>query len=289
MLTWIKAPPGRVLHRLDVDRCRTCGSMTGADSVMTNPSDVMRLPPPGEPYNLSGRVHSISARGTGAGPGVRFVIFLHGCPLRCAHCPDAGSGGGDGGHLDTVGKLIARISQYADYMRVSGGGVTVAGAEPLEQVEFVRELFRRCHDMGLPTALDTTGSGNLFAARGLLYLTDLVVLDLTAFDVAELDTTPASPRMRFATMLRHMDKPVWMRFAVIPGINDDPAHVQALAKFAASFPVLERVDVIPFQRMAADEWRKHCPLPRIQDLEPASAPQVRLIRNIFRSCGLRAD
>jgi pyruvate formate lyase activating enzyme len=289
MWTWIKAPPGRVLHRLDVDRCRTCGSMTGADSVMTNTSDVMRLPPPGEPYNLSGRVHSISARGTGAGPGVRFVIFLHGCPLRCAHCPDAGSGGGDGGHLDTVGKLIARISQYADYMRVSGGGVTVAGAEPLEQVEFVRELFRRCHDMGMPKALDTMGNGNLFAARGLLYLTDLVVLDLTAFDVAELDTTPASPRMRFATMLRHMDKPVWMRFAVIPGINDDPAHVQALAKFAASFPVLERVDVIPFQCMAADEWRKHCPLPRIQDLEPASAPQVRLIRNIFRSCGLRAD
>jgi pyruvate formate lyase activating enzyme len=289
MLTWIKAPSGRVLHRPDVDRCRTCGSMTGADSVMTNPSDVMRLPPPGEPYNLSGRVHSISARGTGAGPGVRFVIFLHGCPLRCARCPDAGSDRGDGGRLDTVGKLIARIAQYADYMRVSGGGVTVAGAEPLDQAEFVRELFRRCHDMGIPTALDTTGSGNLFAARGLLHLTDLVVLDLTAFDVAELDTMPAGPRMRFAMMLRQMGKPVWMRFAVIPGVNDDPAHVQALAKFAASFPDLERVDVIPFQRMAADEWRRHCPVPGIQDLEPAATPQVRLIRNIFRSCGLRAD
>ena len=232
---------------------------------MTNPSDVMRLPPPGEPYNLSGRVHSISARGTGAGPGVRFVIFLHGCPLRCAHCPDAGCDGSDGGRLDTVGKLIARIAQYADYMRVSGGGVTVAGAEPLEQAEFVRELFRRCHDMGIPTALDTTGSGNLFAARGLLHLTDLVVLDLTAFDVANVNTTPASPRMRFATMLRQMGKPVWMRFAVVPGVNDDPAHVQALAEFAASFPDLERVDVIPFQRMATDEWRKHCPLPGIQD------------------------
>jgi pyruvate formate lyase activating enzyme len=217
------------------------------------------------------------------------VIFLHGCPLRCAHCPDAGSGGGDGGHLDTVGKLIARISQYADYMRVSGGGVTVAGAEPLEQVEFVRELFRRCHDMGIPTALDTTGSGNLFAARGLLYLTDLVVLDLTAFDVAELDTTPASPRMRFATMLRQMDKPVWMRFVLVPGVNDDPDHVEALAEFAASFPDLERVDVMPFQRMDAGEWRKRCPLPDIRALEPAGTNQVRSIRNIFRSHGLRAD
>jgi pyruvate formate lyase activating enzyme len=263
--------------------------MTGADSVMTNPSDVMRLPPPGEPYDLSGRVHSISARGTGAGPGVRFVIFLHGCPLRCAHCPDTGHNGGDGGRLDTVAKLIAHISQYADYMRISGGGVTVAGAEPLEQAEFVRELFRRCHDMGIRTALDTTGGGNLFAARGLLHLTDLVVLDLTAFDVAVFNNAPASPRMRFATMLRQMDKPVWMRFAVIPGVNDAPSHVQTLAEFAASFPDLERVDVIPFQRMAVDEWRKRCPLPGIRAVEPTTAPQVRLIRNIFRSCGLRAD
>ena len=71
-------------------------------------------------------------------------------------------------------------------------------------------------------------------------------------------------------MLRQMDKPVWMRFAVIPGVNDDPAHVEALAEFAASFPDLERVDVIPFQRMAANEWRKRCPLPGIQALEPAA-------------------
>jgi pyruvate formate lyase activating enzyme len=263
--------------------------MTGADSVMTNPSDVMPLPPPSEPYNLSGRVHSISARGTGAGPGVRFVIFLHGCPLRCAHCPDEECDGGVGGRLDTVGKLIDRIIQYADYMRVSGGGVTVAGAEPLEQAEFVRELFRQCHLMGIPTALDTTGNGNLFAARGLLHLTDLVVLDLTAFDARALNGNPASPRMRFANMLRQMEKPVWMRFALIPGVNDDPAHVEALAEFAASFPDLERVDVIPFQRMAADVWRERCPLPNIRALEPVGSPQVRLIRNIFRSCGLRAD
>jgi pyruvate formate lyase activating enzyme len=99
----------------------------------------------------------------------------------------------------------------------------------------------------------------------------------------------ASPRNRFANMLRQMDKPVWMRFAVVPGINDDPAHVEALAEFAASFPDVERVDVIPFQRMAANEWRDRCPLPDIRALEPAGAPQVRLIRNIFRSRGLRAD
>jgi pyruvate formate lyase activating enzyme len=188
---------------------------------MTIPSDVMRLPSSGEPRNLSGRVHSISARGTGAGPGVRFVIFLHGCPFRCTSCTDDECKGSNGGRLDTVEKLIDRIAQYADYMRVSGGGVTVAGAEPLEQAQFVRELFRRCHDMGIRTALDTTGIGNLFAARGLLHLTDLVVLDMTTFDAtgfdsAALDRQAASPRVRFANLLRQMDKPVWMRFAVIP-------------------------------------------------------------------------
>src|SRR3954468_10886853 len=281
MLTWIKAHQGSVRHRLTVDRCRTFGSMTGADSVMTNPSDVMRLPPLGESFNLSGRVHSISARGTGAGPGVRFVIFLHGCPLRCAHCPDEGCKGGDGGHLDTVGKLIDRITQYADYMKVSGGGVTVAGAEPLEQAEFVRELFRRCRLMGIPTALDTTGNGNLFAARGLLHLTDLVVFDMTTFDATEINGNPARPRMRFPPMLRQMNKPVWMRFALVPGVNNDPAHIEALAEFAASFPDLERVDVNPFQRLAVNEWRERCPLPGMRTLEPAGSAQVRLIRNIF--------
>jgi pyruvate formate lyase activating enzyme len=263
--------------------------MTGADSVMTNPLGVMRALPQGELRNPSGRVHSISARGTGAGHGVRFVIFLHGCPLRCAHCTDNECRGSDGGHLDTVEKLVDRIAQYADFMRVSGGGVTVAGAEPLEQAEFVRELFRRCHDMGIRTALDTAGKGNLFAARGLLHLTDLVVLDMTAFDPAALDGHPGSSQGRFAALLRQMDKPVWMRFAVIPGVNDDPAHVEALAEFAASFPDVERVDVVPFQRMAADVWRNRCPLPDMRTLEPAGAPQVRLIRNIFRSRGLRAD
>ena len=271
---------------------------------MTIPSDVMRLPSSGEPRNLFGRVHSISARGTGAGPGVRFVIFLHGCPLRCASCTDDECKGSNGGRLDTVEKLIDRIAQYADYMWVSGGGVTVAGAEPLEQAQFVRELFRRCHDMGIRTALDTTGIGNLFAARGLLHLTDLVVLDMTTFDANRFGATrfdatgfdaaapnrhPAGPAVRFARLLRQMDKPVWMRFAVIPGVNDDPAHVEALAEFAASFPDVERVDVIPFQRMAAVEWRERCPLPQMRTLEPADASRVRLIRNVFRSRGLRAD
>jgi pyruvate formate lyase activating enzyme len=263
--------------------------MTGADSVMTIPSDVMRLPPPGEPFNLSGRVHSISARGTGAGPGVRFVIFLHGCPLRCVHCPSKGSAQGSDIRLDTVEKLTDRIAQHADYMRVSGGGVTVAGAEPLEQAEFVRELFRRCRSMGIPTALDTTGSGNLFAARGLLHLTDLVVLDLTGFDTATVQDVPAGPLARFANILRQTDKPVWMRLALVPGFNDDPAHVEALAEFAASFPDLERVDVVPFQRMDAEEWRTRCPLPGIRTLKPAAISQVRTVRNIFRSRGLRAD
>src|SRR5690349_7718896 len=129
----------------------------------------------GDPRGLTGRVHSISARGTGEGPGVRFVIFLHGCPLRCAHCSDKERRGSDGGTASAIDELVEQIAHYADFMRISGGGVTVAGAEPLEQAQFVRELFRRCRDMGIQTALDTSGGGNVFAAKGLLHLTDLVV------------------------------------------------------------------------------------------------------------------
>jgi pyruvate formate lyase activating enzyme len=126
----------------------------GARDFMTDLSN--QTEPPESSRNVSGRIHSVSALGTGpGGPGVRFVIFLDGCPLRCTQCAEPGStlvseseprGRGGAGGIDS---LMQQIARYADYMRVSGGGVTVAGAEPLDQAAFIRELFRRCRDMGI--------------------------------------------------------------------------------------------------------------------------------------------
>lgn len=255
------------------------------------------VPPEGSP-KVAGRIHSVCALGTGAGgPGVRFVIFLDGCPLRCAHCtqregtdragPDPG-GQADAGEIDA---LMHRIARYADYMQVSGGGVTVAGAEPLDQAAFIRELFRRCRAMGIATALDTCGGGNLFAAKGLLHLTDLVVLDLTPIEpgaFAKAAAASSTGTLRFAGMLRAARKPAWVRFAVVPGVNDDPRHVEALAEFAASLPDVERIEVLPFHRLATIHLRDRCPVPALRALGPPSARQVRSVRNIFRSRGLRA-
>ncbi|WP_158046501.1 4Fe-4S cluster-binding domain-containing protein [Skermanella pratensis] len=258
-----------------------------------------QMVPPESSRNFVGRIHSVSALGTGAGgPGVRFVIQLDGCPLRCARCTEersadcadaepgsrAGAGGIDG--------LMHQIARYADYMQVSGGGVTVAGAEPLEQAGFIRELLRRCRDMGIATALDTCGSGNLFAAKGLLHLTDLVVLDLTPVEPGAFDRRPSAPvpgAQRFAGILRAARKPVWVRFAVVPGVNDDPRHVETLAEFAASLPDVERVEVLPFHRLSTIHLRDRCPFPALRALGPPSARQVRTVRNIFRSRGLRAS
>ncbi|UEM02082.1 radical SAM protein [Skermanella rosea] len=263
---------------------------------MTDLSNQME--PPESSRNVSGRIHSVSALGTGpGGPGVRFVIFLDGCPLRCTQCAEPGStlvseaeprGREGAGEIDS---LMQQIARYADYMRVSGGGVTVAGAEPLDQAAFIRELFRRCRDMGIATALDTCGGGNLFAAKGLLYLTDLVVLDLTPVEPGALDGRPSpssAGTLRFAGMLRAARKPVWVRFAVVPGVNDDPRHVETLAEFAASLPDVERIEVLPFHRLATAHLRDRCPSPALRTLGPPSARQVRTVRNIFRSRGLRA-
>ncbi|EWY38137.1 pyruvate formate lyase-activating protein [Skermanella stibiiresistens SB22] len=263
---------------------------------MTDLSNLMRKPPE-KPRDVVGRVHSVSALGTGAGPGVRFVIFLDGCPLRCAQCAERDDDGCHaGGHDDlddaepiaepsshgAMDSLIGRIARHADYMRVSGGGVTVAGAEPLAQAPFVRELFRRCHAMGVRTALDTSGGGNVFAAKGLLHLTDLVVLDLTPFEPG-----PLAIRSRFADMLRASGKPIWIRLAVIPGVNDQPRHVRALAEFAASLPEVERVEVLPFSQLATIKLRDRCPVAALRTLAPPTVPQVRAVRNMFRGHGLR--
>ena len=211
---------------------------------MTNPSDVMRLPPPGAPFNLSGRVHSISARGTGAGPGVRFVIFLHGCPLRCAHCPNGEADRGNDGRSrhgrkadrpdHSVCRLHAGIWWWGDRRRcraAGAGGIrprTVPPVPPHGHSHGVGYHGQRQPVRGARTAAPHRPRG----ARPYRVRHD-----------GDPRSTPACHAARFANMLRQMDKPVWMRFVLVPGFNDNPAHVEALAEFAASFPDLERVDV----------------------------------------------
>ena len=207
----------------------------------------------------SGRIHSIETCGTVDGPGLRYVIFTQGCPLRCQYCHNPDCRYWADGNPTTVDELIHEISTYRHYIQPPGG-VTVSGGEPLMQPYFTREILRRCkEELGLHTALDTSGYCNLHVAQEVLDYVDLVLLDIKSFDPQiYLDLTGVSvePTLRLANYLNEICKPTWIRFVLVPGLTDLPHNVEGLAKFVATLDNVERVEILPFHKMGEYKWEQ---------------------------------
>lgn len=234
-----------------------------------------------------GRIHSIETCGTVDGPGIRFVIFTQGCPLRCLYCHNPDCREPQDGREVTVEELIAEIQKYKSYLR--GGGVTVSGGEPLMQPEFVAEIFRRCHKIGLHTALDTSGYVLLESAKPVLEHTDLVLLDIKSYNrdlYRQVTSVAVEPTLNFARYLAEIGKPTWIRFVLVPGLTDPEENVTALAEFVSTLPNVERVEVLPFHKMGEYKW-KQLGLPyALSDTQPPTPEQIQKVIQIFRDRGL---
>ncbi|MEV4461381.1 pyruvate formate-lyase-activating protein [Microbispora sp. NPDC049633] len=193
------------------------------------------------------------------GPGTRFVVFTCGCPLRCLYCHNPETWRMRDGRRVTVDGVMTEVDRYRRFISVAGGGVTVSGGEPLLQPRFTGELLRRCHDSGLHTALDTSGFLGDRASDALLADTDLVLLDIKSHDpqgYRRLTGGSLEPTLRFARRLADLGRPVWVRFVLVPGHTDAEENVEGLARFVASLGNVERVDVLPFHRMAAGKYAR---------------------------------
>lgn len=193
------------------------------------------------------------------GPGTRFVLFTGGCPLRCLYCQNPETWRMRDGRRVTVDEVMTEIGRYRRFVSVAGGGVTISGGEPLLQPAFTGELLRRCREGGLHTALDTSGLLGDRASDALLADTDLVLLDIKAYDPAlyrRLTGGPLEPTLRFARRLERLGRPVWVRFVLVPGLTDAPENVDGLAAFVSGLGNVERVDVLPFHRMATAKYRR---------------------------------
>ncbi|MEM6520527.1 MAG: pyruvate formate-lyase-activating protein [Cyanobacteria bacterium P01_C01_bin.70] len=236
-----------------------------------------------------GRIHSIETSSTVDGPGIRYVIFTQGCLLRCLYCHNPDTRDLHGGREITVDELIDDIKTYQSYLTYSGGGVTITGGEPLLQPEFVREIFRRCHALGIHTALDTSGFPDFAAAKPVLDYTDLVLLDIKAFDPEtyhRVTHVAIEPTLHFARHLSRIQKPSWIRFVLVPGLTDDPANVEGVAQFAASLNIVEKVDVLPFHKMGEYKWKELGLTYLLSDTHPPTPEQTEAVKAIFRSYGL---
>jgi pyruvate formate lyase activating enzyme len=250
-----------------------------------------RAPAGASPSGASGRVHSWDLSTGVDGPGTRFVLFLSGCPLRCLYCanPDTWHMR-DGRHM-TVDDVMAEIGRYTAFITAAGGGVTLTGGEPLLQPDFAARILRRCRELGLHTALDTSGFLGARATDELLADTGLVLLDVKSFDVRAyraLTGGSLAPTLSFATRLDRLGVPVRIRYVLVPGWTDDETAVDGLASFAAGLGNVEQIDVLPFHKLGAAKYDAlGLPFP-LRDTPTPSPDLVDRVRAQFREHGLRA-
>ncbi|SNY59147.1 pyruvate formate-lyase-activating protein [Paractinoplanes atraurantiacus] len=237
-----------------------------------------------------GSVHSFDLSTGVDGPGTRFVAFLAGCPLRCLYCHSPDTQYRRYGQPTTADDLLLEVRRYERFLKVAHGGVTISGGEPLQQRDFTRAFLRGCKEMGLHTALDTSGFLGDRADRELLEATDLVLLDIksglsdTYGKVTR--TGRLAPTVRFAHRLAELHKPIWVRFVLVPGLTDEPANVDAVAEIAAGVATVERVEVLPFHSLGAPKYAAlGLPFPLAGTAPPGPA-LVDRVRTQFRDHGL---
>ncbi len=202
---------------------------------------------------MVGRVHSIESFGTVDGPGVRLVVFLQGCPLRCIYCHNPDTWDLSGGRDMSADEII---SLYLKRREFYSGGITVTGGEPLLQIDFVTELFKKAREKGIHTCIDTSGvtfnSGNTEKFDALLQYTDLVLLDIKHIDNETHKLLTGSPNTNILEFTEYLDKKgtdFWVRHVVVEGYTDDDTDLYRLGEFLGKFKNLKALDVLPFHNL----------------------------------------
>ena len=242
------------------------------------------------PSQTKGRIHSIETCGTVDGPGIRYVIFTQGCPLRCLYCHNPDCRTPHDGKEVTVDELITDIQKYRSYIEFSRGGVTISGGEPLMQPEFVLEIFRRCQNLGIHTALDTSGYVKLATAKPILDYVDLVLLDIKSFDPEiyhQVTRVSLEPTLNLARYLSEINKPVWIRFVLVPNLTDPPHNIRGLAEFVSDLNNVKRVEILPFHKMGEYKWEQLGYEYLLKDTPPAPPELIETAKKIFQEYGIK--
>ncbi|NYV27723.1 pyruvate formate-lyase-activating protein [Streptobacillus felis] len=230
-----------------------------------------------------GYIYSFESFGTKDGPGIRFVLFLQGCPLRCLYCHNV-----DTWNLKDYQKVMTPEEVFKEIMKVKGfiktGGVTVSGGEPLVQSDFIIELFKLCKEVGIHTCIDTSGYIFTEKAKQAIELADLVMLDIKHIDQEKYKTLTAvnlAPTLKMADYLESINKPVWLRYVLVPGYSDDPKDLEDWAKYCSKFKNVERVDILPFHQMGTPKWDKMKKEYKLRETPTPTKEEIKMAEEIF--------
>ncbi|MFE4635966.1 pyruvate formate-lyase-activating protein [Streptomyces sp. NPDC056773] len=239
-----------------------------------------------------GTVHSWDLSTGVDGPGTRFVTFLSGCPLTCLYCHNPDTMRMRNGKRTSADDVIAEARKYTKFISASGGGATISGGEPLLQPVFAGELLHRMkNDLGLHTALDTSGFLGARATDALLRDVDLVLLDIKSWDretYKKVTGRPLEPTLEFARRLADLGKEVHLRFVLVPGLTDARENIEGVAAFAGGLDNISRVDVLPFHKLGESKWEALDMKFTLHDTPSPTAAQVAEAKAIFAAQGLNA-
>ena len=240
---------------------------------------------------VKGRVHSIETCGTVDGPGIRFVLFLQGCPLRCLYChnPDTWIVDKESEIMDSD-EIIKEVLKYRSYLSMSGGGITITGGEPLIQIEFVKDIFKKCIAEGINTALDTSGYADLSRVGEVLDYTDMVLLDFKCMDNdihKKLTGVENIKTLEFAKYVAKRGIKIWARHVLLPEVTDRDELLHTLGEFLSTLKSVDMVEILPFHKMGEYKWEELGYDYKLYDVETPSVERVLNAKRIIEGYGLK--
>ena len=238
-----------------------------------------------------GYAHSYETSSRYDGPGVRVVLFVSGCLLRCSYCHNPDTWHLKDGTYISARQVLDRLAGFAPALKSLDGGLTISGGEPMVQRHFTGRIFAGAKQMGLHTAIETSGFLGDKVDQAYIDSVDLFLLDIKSSDpetYKRVTRRDLAPTLRFAERLAEMNKPTWVRFTLVPGHTDDPANVDGIARFVAPMKNVEWVEVQPFHQMGEFKW-KAMNLDYVHANTPSASPDlVKRVIEQFRAAGCRA-
>ena len=231
---------------------------------------------------MIGHIHSTESLGAADGPGVRFIVFMQGCHMRCRYCHNPDTWKMDGGDEVTADEILKRALRFKPYWG-KDGGITISGGEPLLQIDFVIELFKKAKELGINTCIDT--AGNPFTKEEpffskfeeLMKYTDLLLLDLKEINPArhkDLTGFDNSNIIEMAKYLSEINKPVWIRHVLVPEHSDFDEDLDALGDFIDTLSNVDRVEILPYHTLGKFKWENLGIPYTLESISPPSAERI---------------
>lgn len=240
---------------------------------------------------MQGRVHSTESFGSADGPGVRYIVFLKGCPLRCAYCHNPDTWATEGGELMEADQILDTAERYRRYWGPEGG-ITVSGGEALLQIDFLLELFSKAKERGINTCLDTSLASftrkepHFSKFLQVMDVCDLVMADIKHIDPAEHEKLCGRTNENILdclTLLAEREHPLWIRHVLVPGITDNDEYLHRTRAFIETLgDAVKRVEVLPYHTLGVFKWEELGIPYRLEGVEPPAPERVRAAERILR-------